>query len=369
MTNIQYKFYIGYLVILMYCLSVTAETKVCQVSKNQSTEYQETKLRFISMLFRQGDRMLDDITGQFQTNESYYPDSDGLLTDVGKRRAYELGKFLREKYNNFLGDVYFIHNVVARSTAFIRNKMTLQLILAGLYPPIHPKQKWHQKLNWQPFDISFVSLKKDALLMPHLCSKFHNVYKSIEETQSAQQQIKQLDDVIQTFSTYTKNMTKLKDLYNLYHVLTTYETVGRGVSTKLLKDAVLLYYKMCSFSKVMKKINGGTMLYRIIHDANDVINQGLDRRVNLFVGNDLNVVALLNALDIFDNEIPPFTTGVIVELYEKNKQHFVRILRYFGDVPPVLVKQKVFNCTELCPFNKFVQKTREITNTDDEHCN
>lgn len=60
-----------------------------------------------------------------------------------------------------------------------------------------------------------------------------------------------------TFSVYTKNITRLKDLFNLYHVLTTYETVERDISTEVLKKVVLLFYKISSFFNDIKKINGG----------------------------------------------------------------------------------------------------------------
>lgn len=51
MTNVQ--FYMGYLIILIYCLSVTTETelgKICQDGKKQSIKHEKTKLRFVSMV-------------------------------------------------------------------------------------------------------------------------------------------------------------------------------------------------------------------------------------------------------------------------------------------------------------------------------
>lgn len=73
---------------------------------------------------------------------------------IGKKRAYKLGKVLRKRYNDFLGDIYYPNNVLARTTDFDRTKMTALLVLAGLYPP-SPVQKWNDDLDWMPIPYHF----------------------------------------------------------------------------------------------------------------------------------------------------------------------------------------------------------------------
>jgi len=59
---------------------------------------------------------------------------------------------------------------------------------------------------------------------------------------------------------------------------------------------------------------------------NKVINGTLvDRKINLYSAHDMNVAAMLIALKIFDNRIPQFTSGVIIELYEKDSNYFVKV--------------------------------------------
>ena len=77
----------------------------------------------------------------------------GQLTQRGIERAYEFGKFLRQRYNeSFLDEHYSPTKVVVRSTNYDRTLMTADSILAGLFPSID-FQKWSDRLDWQPIPV------------------------------------------------------------------------------------------------------------------------------------------------------------------------------------------------------------------------
>lgn len=67
----------------------------------------------------------------------------------GKQRCYKLGQGLRNRYDGFLNASYHYSLVEATSTHFGRTKESLQLVLAGLFPPT-PELKWSETLNWIP---------------------------------------------------------------------------------------------------------------------------------------------------------------------------------------------------------------------------
>jgi hypothetical protein len=90
------------------------------------------------------------------------------IIKIGKARAYQLGEVFRKRYNCFLGNIYYQPNVYAQSTAVVRCKMTVQLVLAALYPPDHTQQ-WNSKLPWQPVDFSYISAEEDGLLFGAWC--------------------------------------------------------------------------------------------------------------------------------------------------------------------------------------------------------
>lgn len=75
---------------------------------------------------------------------------------------YELGKFMRKKYNKFLGDSYSAKLVSIHSTDTDRTKMSAQLQMAGLFPPKN-NQIWNKNLIWQPIPINYEPLDSDSV--------------------------------------------------------------------------------------------------------------------------------------------------------------------------------------------------------------
>ncbi|KAK0164546.1 hypothetical protein PV328_003162 [Microctonus aethiopoides] len=72
------------------------------------------------------------------------------------------------QYQNFFGDIYKPQMVMARSTNYDRTKMSLMLVLCGLYPPKF-KQMGTPLLNWQPIPIKYFPAENDTLMNADLC--------------------------------------------------------------------------------------------------------------------------------------------------------------------------------------------------------
>ena len=94
---------------------------------------------------------------KFSITKNDYP-----FEQVGKDQAYKLGCVLRDRYNDFLGAVYRPQDIHARSSDTSRTKMSLQLVLAGLYPP-PPEQTWNSDLAWMPIPTYYLPADLDFL--------------------------------------------------------------------------------------------------------------------------------------------------------------------------------------------------------------
>lgn len=92
------------------------------------------------------------------------------LPQVGRLRAYRLGEILRVRYGDFLGETYEPSRLYARSTEYLRAKISLQLVLAGLFVP-RGQQRWHESLDWQPIPFSYAGPNEDVLLFPKFCPR------------------------------------------------------------------------------------------------------------------------------------------------------------------------------------------------------
>lgn len=83
----------------------------------------------------------------------------GQLTNTGKLNLYNLGIFLRKKYDGYLGDLYTPDICHIQTTDVTRTKMSAQLLSAGMWPP-SDATKWGP-LDWQPIGIESEPLNQD----------------------------------------------------------------------------------------------------------------------------------------------------------------------------------------------------------------
>ncbi|XP_011701328.1 PREDICTED: venom acid phosphatase Acph-1-like [Wasmannia auropunctata] len=131
-----------------------------------------SEVKLVNVIFRHGDRTPDSTYEMFPNdpylNYTFYPTGFGQLTKEGKKREYSLGKFLRFRYNDFLGSLYTPKRVVCHSSDVDRAKMSSQLVLAGLFPPKNI-QRWNPFLNWQPIPISYLPANNDNIILTINC--------------------------------------------------------------------------------------------------------------------------------------------------------------------------------------------------------
>lgn len=83
-------------------------------------------------------------------------------------RVYQTGQFLKTRYQELLGSVYAPTTVHAVSTDTDRTKMSLQILLAGLFPPSEAL-RWNPDLPWIPIPIHYVPNPLDITMKSYLC--------------------------------------------------------------------------------------------------------------------------------------------------------------------------------------------------------
>ncbi|RWS10302.1 Lysosomal acid phosphatase precursor-like protein, partial [Dinothrombium tinctorium] len=92
-------------------------------------------------------------------NESYWPDGLGELTQMGKKRMFNLGRYLRKRYSFFLTNESC--EMYIQSSERSRCKESANEIARGIY--LSQNSSLHSQNNFD-FPIKTIPLKQDILL-------------------------------------------------------------------------------------------------------------------------------------------------------------------------------------------------------------
>nr|CAI5844103.1 unnamed protein product [Callosobruchus analis] len=84
------------------------------------------------------------------------------MLQAGKQKEFNIGRALRDRYRNFLGDYFLPQIVEALSTDYYRTKMSLELVLASLFLP-NKEQMFENGLNWQPVPYDYLPKDHDPV--------------------------------------------------------------------------------------------------------------------------------------------------------------------------------------------------------------
>lgn len=119
--------------------------------------------------------------------------------------------------------------------------MSLQLVLASLFPPKNTDLEWNKNLNWQPIPYSYEELNLDTLLLVRgNCPRYH---EELERILAEEEAVKRtMDDNSQLFEQLS-NITGLSiktpdDVQSLYSTLkaevSNADIIGKSLLTFLL---------------------------------------------------------------------------------------------------------------------------------------
>ncbi|XP_001604473.1 venom acid phosphatase Acph-1-like [Nasonia vitripennis] len=317
----------------------------------RSAGFSYPQLKLLSVVFRHGDRELNDDIG-------------GDLTQVGRLRAYRLGEILRVRYGDFLGEKYEPSRLYARSTEYVRAKMSLQLLLAGLFVP-RGQQRWRESLDWQPIPFSYARLKEDVLLFPRDCPSFQREMKRFLPSPGFQKLLDPYREMMRNMTIWMgQEMSIPNHMFVLYHKLSSMQALDEPLPEwsrdffpyGLLLNGTYLEYDTHKYIDWMRRVNGGTLVRKMIDDMLNRTDEKYPgkRDVYLYSGHELNIVSILQSLKIWQPHIPEYSSAVIVELREDRKNYYVKVLYHKG-IPPIFKEMQIPGCPSLCPLDRFIE--------------
>uniref|UniRef100_A0A9J7Z567 Lysosomal acid phosphatase n=1 Tax=Cyprinus carpio carpio TaxID=630221 RepID=A0A9J7Z567_CYPCA len=333
-----------------------------------------------SQLYRHGDRSPINAYPTDPYKESDWPQGFGQLSQEGMKQHFELGQFLKKRYTGFLSEDYDRHEIFIRSTDVDRTLMSAEANLAGMFPP-NGSEEFNPDLKWQPIPVHTVPVDKEKLLSFPLedCPRYTQLMNETEKT----------DIFLNMTETYkmVRNKTGLEKA-NIETIWSFYDTLfceaKHGMrppdwvtpsvmeTLKMLKNFGFQILFGIYKRKEKCRLQGGLLLDQIIKNLSNAAAPDSKQEVKMMVysAHDTTVVALQEALNVFNGLQPPYASCHLIELHQEENGMFTVEMFYRNDTnvsEPYPVSLP--GCSQRCPLQDFMNLTREVIPQDrDKEC-
>lgn len=301
---------------------------------------------------------------------TYEPWGLGQLTNKGKMREYKIGVMLRDKYNEFLGPLYRHTDVYAVSSDVDRTKMSLQLVLAGLYPP-STLQLWNPNLPWLAIPIHYAPENVDILFRTTYCPLYDAALDDVRALPEVQEKLKEHAEFLDYLREKTgATITSTNAVYEIYNLLVAQKnmnlTMPEWCTDKVfdtMVDIVIFEYDLRSWNKTLKQFSGGTMIRQFLDNLRAKDNP---RKIYLYSGHEVNIAGFMRSHNIAEPKIPFYGSAVIMEkLRDEQDNVFVKLLLWTG-VSEKLITLKLDGCSEVCPLEKYEELMKDVIPSDEQ---
>ncbi|XP_014215458.1 venom acid phosphatase Acph-1-like isoform X2 [Copidosoma floridanum] len=330
------------------------------------------KLELVQVLFRHGARTCSESEAKlpmpaYVDQELHRALGYGQLTNVGKAQAYELGRALRERYDGFLGPRYRPEELHARSTDYDRTKMTLQLVLAGLYP-LRAEQNWSADLAWMPIPFHYAPRELDVLLQSSEKPRYKRLLHDLLKSPGLREQVAELMKFSEFFE--SKGIVAIKEYafvacLGIFNVLNVHKSAGARLPDWYTEDLfaqllekVIEYFDIKSATGELMKLGAGPLIKQFVRNMNLTGESSNPRKIYLYSGHEMNIAPFTRAHGIREFRYPDFANAVVLEkLRDSENKIYVR-----GGFTPL----KLGSFDEYCPVNEYLTIIENIIPTDEE---
>ncbi|XP_059777910.1 prostatic acid phosphatase [Balaenoptera ricei] len=325
------------------------------------------ELRFVTLVFRHGDRSPIETFPNDPIKESSWPQGFGQLTQLGMEQHYELGQYIRKRYEKFLNKSYRHEQVYVRSTDIDRTLMSAMTNLAALFPP-EGISVWNPSLPWQPIPVHTVPVSEDRLLyLPFRnCSRFQELERKTLKSEEFQKRLHPYKDFIEILPKFTGYHNQ--DLFGIWskvydplfcervHNFTLPSWATEDSMTKLKKISELSLLSLYGIHKQKEKsrLQGGVLVKEILYHMKSATQPLNHRKLIMYSAHDTTVSALQMALDVYNGILPPHASCHLMELYFEKGEYFIEMY-YRNETQHEPHSLTLPGCTPSCPLTKFAE--------------
>ncbi|XP_039693074.1 prostatic acid phosphatase isoform X2 [Pteropus medius] len=305
------------------------------------------ELKFVTLVFRHGDRSPIETFPNDPIKESSWPQGFGQLTQV-----------------------------YIQSTDVDRTLMSAMTNLAALFPP-EGISVWNPSLPWQPIPVHTVPLSEDRLLyLPFRnCPRFQQLQRETLKSEEFQKRLQPYKDFVET-------LPKLagyhgKDLFGIWSkvydplfcervhnfTLPSWATGDAMTKLKELSELSLLSLYGIHKQKEKSRLQGGVLIDEILNNMERATQPLNHRKLVMYSAHDTTVSGLQMALDVFNGILPPYASCHLMELYLEKGEYFVEMY-YRNETQHEPYPLTLPGCTHSCPLRKFAELVASVIPQD-----
>ncbi|KAK5639135.1 hypothetical protein RI129_011627 [Pyrocoelia pectoralis] len=330
----------------------------CIISIGNLKSIENGTLRSVLIVFRHGART--PLWIYKNDPHKYWSEGLGKLTTEGKNQMYSLGKKLRNEYWHFLSQHYNEDEVYVRSSDIVRCKMSAQLALAGLFPPIG-YQIWNPNLLWQPIPVSYVPYFEDNLLSMHkLCTAFFGGVKSVIFSEEIQNYSIIHQELFKYLSLHTgEDINDVFRIHSLYDTLKIEEhqnlelpSWSKNLQWDVMYEMAALKLFLFSMTPFTQRLSGGVFLKDVIMQFSKRNSNETNLKLILYSAHDSTLVSVLQTLGFRKLFIPDYGAHLAFELHEVDDTYEIKTL-FAKNFNSSLTPLELSFCQSPCTLNEF----------------
>lgn len=290
--------------------------------------------------------------------------------------------------------------VFSQSTDVTRTKMSLQIVVAGLYPPKDTAMEWNHELNWQPIEIAaeplqdvssskvraIVTLIRNKMKIYHFyntnkiiiqvfftyqhipilkpCPRVDEAVKEVNESPEVKAILEENKEMTQKLTNLTGSPIKTTcDVHLIYDTLLTESEFGLKLPQwsqefypHKLRNLAELCYIHIVYTNELKQLKAGPFIQKMLTEFQQKRNGTLiDLQISLYSAHDVTVVNILSALNMWKQQLPGPAIMTVFELVRDKETQEIGVEIYLRtNATSGAIPLTVPNCGHFCPLDKFI---------------
>ncbi|XP_034253890.1 testicular acid phosphatase homolog isoform X2 [Thrips palmi] len=336
----------------------------------------ETENQISKLLMWHGDRNPTESYATDPYNDiKYWPGGWGALTNKGKLQMYKLGKYLRSRYAELLGETYSSERLLVRSSYADRVIMSAGALLAGLQPP-STSEIWLPGFNWHPIPIHSTPRSLDQLItVKKKCPRYDKELKEAYQSEEISKINTDIADLYRHLSANTgQNVSTVLDVEFLFNTLEIEEANGhklpdwtKEIYPEKMKEIATISVKIFSQTPSMKRFVGGPLINDMIEKMVENHKHSLDQKHEVFLiaGHDMTVLNVMRALGFDETSKPDIGAAILIELHAGppglgESTDFVKLFYMNSSSTTDPIQLSLNGCDEICSLDSFVSALSHV---------